>query len=66
VAKGSGTFTVNGAEQFYTVKQDILFDNTGEPLTFYYEKGSDYVSGDHEVRIFVDDYQIGSRTFSVK
>ncbi|WP_288369501.1 hypothetical protein [uncultured Algoriphagus sp.] len=66
VAKGSGTFTVNGAEQFYTVKQDVLFDNTGEPLTFYYEKGSDYVSGDHEVRIFVDDYQIGSRTFSVK
>ena len=66
VAKGSGTFTVDGVEQFYTVKQDVLFNNSGEPLTFYYEKGSDYTSGDHTIRIFVDNYQIGSSTFSVK
>ncbi|SFO77414.1 hypothetical protein SAMN04488519_11445 [Algoriphagus ornithinivorans] len=66
VAKGSGTFRVNGAEQFYTVKQDILFENSGETLTFFYEKGSDYTSGDHEVRIFVDNYLVGSKTFSVK
>lgn len=66
VAKGSGTFMVDGAELFYTVRQDIIFDNSGETLTFYYEKGSDYSSGDHEVRIFVDNYQVGSQTFSVK
>ncbi|TFV94630.1 hypothetical protein E4S40_11505 [Algoriphagus kandeliae] len=66
VAKGSGTFTVDGIEQFYTVKQDVLFNNSGEALTFYYEKGSDYASGDHTIRIFVDNYQIGSSTFSVK
>ncbi|NVK51199.1 MAG: hypothetical protein HWE09_15615 [Cyclobacteriaceae bacterium] len=66
VAKGSGTFTVDGVEQFYTVKQDVLFNNSGEALTFYYEKGSDYASGDHTIRIFVDDYQVGSTTFSVK
>ncbi|MDF2157441.1 hypothetical protein [Algoriphagus sp. CAU 1675] len=66
VAKGSGTFTVNGAEQFYTVKQDVIFDNLGETLTFFYEKGSEYSSGEHEVRIFVDNYQVGSQTFSVK
>ncbi|UZD22427.1 hypothetical protein PBT90_03160 [Algoriphagus halophytocola] len=66
VAKGSGTFMVEGVEEFYTVKQDIIFDNTEQELTFYYEKGSDYASGTHEVRIFVDDYQVGSKTFSVK
>lgn len=66
VAKGSGTFMVDGAELFYTVRQDIIFDNSGETLTFYYEKGSDYSSGDHEVRIFVDNYQVGTQTFSVK
>lgn len=66
VAKGSGTFMIDGAEQFYTVKQDIIFDNTEQVLTFYYEKGSDYASGNHEVRIFVDNYQIGKKTFSVK
>lgn len=66
VAKGSGTFMLDGNELFYTVKQDIIFDNSGETLTFFYEKGSDYTSGDHEIRIFVDDYQVGSQVFSVK
>lgn len=66
VAKGSGTFMMEGVEEFYTVRQDIIFDNTEQELTFYYEKGSDYNSGTHEVRIFVDNYQIGSKTFSVK
>jgi hypothetical protein len=66
VAKGSGTFMMDGAEQFYTVKQDVIFDNTEQELTFFYEKGSDYVSGTHQVRIFVDNYQVGSKTFTVK
>jgi len=40
VAKRSGTFYwLNGGEQFYTVKQDMIFDNSGQELTFYYEKG---------------------------
>jgi hypothetical protein len=66
VAKGSGTFIINGAELFYTAKQDIIFDNSEQQLTFYYEKGTDYATGIHEVRIFVDNYQIGSKTFTVK
>lgn len=66
VAKGSGTFMINGQEQFYTVKQDIIFDNTGQNLVFYYEKGSDYASGNHQIKIFVDNYQIGTKTFNVK
>jgi multidrug efflux pump subunit AcrA (membrane-fusion protein) len=66
VAKGSGTFMIDGVEQFYTVKQDIIFDNSQQELTFYYEKGSDYASGSHEVRIYVDNYQVGTKTFTVK
>jgi FtsZ-binding cell division protein ZapB len=66
VAKGSGTFMLDGNEQFYTVKQDIIFDNSEKGLTFYYEKGSDYVSGIHVVKIFSDNYQIGSKSFTVK
>jgi len=66
VAKGSGTFMMDGAEQFYTVKQDVIFDNTEQELTFFYEKGTDYVSGTHQVKIFVDNYEVGSRTFTVK
>ncbi len=66
VAKGSGTFMMKGAEQFYTVKQDVIFDNTEQELTFFYEKGSDYASGTHQVKIFVDNYEVGSKTFTVK
>lgn len=66
VAKGSGTFMLNGQEQFYTVRQDLIFDNTNQELIFYYEKGTDYVSGNHEVRVFIDNYPAGSKTFTVK
>ncbi|MDR7129165.1 FtsZ-binding cell division protein ZapB [Algoriphagus sp. 4150] len=66
VAKGSGTFMMDGAEQFYTVKQDVIFDNTEQELTFFYEKGSDYVSGTHQVKIYVDNYEVGSKAFTVK
>ena len=66
VAKGSGTFMINGQEQFYTVRQDLIFDNTNQELIFYYEKGSDYVSGDHQVKVFIDNYAAGSKSFTVK
>jgi hypothetical protein len=66
VAKGSGTFMINGRELFYTLKQDLIFDNTNQELIFYYEKGTDYTSGTHEVQIFIDNYPAGSKTFSVK
>jgi predicted nuclease with TOPRIM domain len=66
VAKGSGTFTIDGREEFYTVHQDINFNNTKQTLTYYYEKGSRYAPGTYEVRIFAEGHQIGNKTFEVK
>lgn len=66
IAKGSGTFMVNGEELFFTAKQDIIFDNSQQILTFYYEKGTEYSKGIHDIRVFIDDYQIGSTSFNVK
>lgn len=66
VAKGSGTFTLDGREEFYTAHQDLLFNNSNHQLTYYYEKGSKYTSGIYEVRIYADGYQIGNKTFEVK
>lgn len=66
VAKGSGTFLVEGKEQFYTSAQEILFDNTKQKLTFFYEKGSDYASGTYTVDIFTDGYKMGTMQFTVK
>ena len=66
VAKGSGTFIVEGKEEFYTAAQEILFDNTKQKLIFYYEKGSEYAEGNYQVEIFTDGYKIGTTPFTVK
>ncbi len=66
VAKGSGTFMLNGKEEFYTAAQELLFDNTRQKLTFLYEKGSEYASGDYTVDIFTDGYLMGQVQFTVK
>ncbi|MBL7850677.1 MAG: chromosome segregation protein SMC [Cyclobacteriaceae bacterium] len=66
VARGSGTFLVNNKEEFYTASQEILFDNTRQKLTFLYEKGSEFASGNYTVEIYAQDYLIGSAQFVVK
>lgn len=66
VAKGSGPFIVNGKEEFYTASQEILFDNTKQKLTYYYEKGSDYASGNYTIEIYTDGYKMGSAQFTVR
>jgi DNA repair exonuclease SbcCD ATPase subunit len=66
VAKGSGTFIVNGKEEFYTSAQEILFDNTKQKLSYLYEKGSDYAVGKYTVEIYTDSYKIGSGQFEIK
>lgn len=66
VARGSGTFLLNNKEEFYTSSQEILFDNTRQKLSFLYEKGSEYASGNYTVDIYTDGYLIGSGQFVVK
>lgn len=66
VAKGSGTFILNGKEEFYTASQEILFDNSRQNLSFTYDKGTDYASGNYSIEIFTDGYLMGSQQFSVK
>jgi len=66
VARGSGTFIFNGKEEFYTASQEILFDNTKQKLSFLYEKGSEYASGNYTLEVYTDDYKMGSGQFAVK
>lgn len=66
VARGSGTFMLNGKEEFYTATQEILFDNTHQKMTFLYEKGSEYASGNYRVEVLTDGYVMGTAQFSVK
>lgn len=66
VARGSGSFKVDGKEQFYTAMQEILFDNTKQELTFVYDKGSAFEKGDYKIIILSDTYEIGQTGFNVR
>lgn len=66
VASGSGTFVFEGRENFYTTKQDILFDRNSQSMVFLYNKGTDYVLGTHKVEVYTEDYLMGKGAFIVK
>lgn len=66
VARGSGSFKVDGKEQFYTAMQEILFDNTKQELSFVYDKGSTFDKGDYKIIILSDTYEIGQTSFNVR
>jgi len=66
VARGSGTFVLDGKETFYTAKQEILFDNSQQVVSFLYDKGSEYLPGRYVMEIFTDGYLMGSKSFRVK
>jgi len=66
VATGSGTFMLRGREEFYTAKQQILFDNTMQKLSFDYDKGSEWATGRYELEVYTEDYLMGEKAFMVK
>lgn len=66
VARGSGTFVLDGKETFYTAKQEILFDNSQQAVSFLYDKGSEYLPGRYVMEVYTDGYLMGSKSFRVK
>jgi len=66
IAKGSGTFTIDGREEFYTAKQDILYDNSLKKLIYLYEKGTDYPEGVYQIKIYSEGFNIGNKSFEIK
>jgi DNA repair exonuclease SbcCD ATPase subunit len=66
LATGSGTFDFDGKETFYTAKKEIVYDNSQQPVTFTYSKGSEYKRGQHTVEIYSGGYLIGKTNFTLK
>lgn len=66
VARGSGTFMHDEKEEFYTESKDILFDNTNQRISYLYDKGSEYKSGQYFVEIYTDGYLMGKESFIIK
>ncbi|MDO7876974.1 hypothetical protein Q5H93_19670 [Hymenobacter sp. ASUV-10] len=66
LSTGGGTFTVDGQESFYTQKQDVVFDNTKQPIQFTYAKGAEYKKGVHTVEVYEGGAMMGKTTFTLK
>jgi len=66
IARGAGSFKIDGKEEFYTALQEIVFDNSKQELSFVYDKGSEFESGDYKIIILADTYEIGQATFNVR
>jgi regulator of replication initiation timing len=63
---GGGTFTADGKDTYYTAKQEILFDNSRQQVSFVYSKGAPYKEGRHTVELYADGFKIGTGTFVIK
>lgn len=67
LASGGGSLkTANDETIFYTLKQNLLFDNTKQAMTFPYYKGNEWTAGSYEIQIYGDGYLIGKTKFDVK
>ena len=65
-AAGSGTFTINNAEKYFTAQKELLFDNTEQYIEFEYDKGSEFKKGQYEVTFYCAGEIIGKSTFIIK
>ena len=66
ISKGSGSFTFENRELFYTIKEEILVDRFEKKLSLEYEKNEDFNRGVHKVVLYTRNYIIGSSEFLVK
>ena len=66
LSTGGGTFTVDGQESFYTQKQDVVYDNSRQPVQFTYAKGAEYKKGVHTVELYEGGSLMGKTTFTLK
>lgn len=66
LSTGSGTFMLDGTETFYTAKRDIVYDNSGQAVSFIYSKGAEYKRGQHTVELYADGFLIGKSNFNLK
>jgi|GEM_PF-354673 len=64
--KGSGSFSYQGDESLYTLKEDFNFQNGNEEFTFYWDKMAAMAPGSYEVFLFCDDHIVGQQTLVLK
>jgi len=66
MATGSGTFQFGGKETVYTAKQAVTYDNSGQVVDMFYQRGAAYEKGKYTVELYSEGFRIGQGLFEVK
>lgn len=62
----SGKFEANGREIQYSVRKQILFDNSRQSVNFEFSRTGEFEAGRHTVEFYSEGYRIGYGTFEVR
>jgi len=66
ISKGSGSFTFEKREMFYTLKEEVLIDRNEKIVSVEYIKNEELKRGIYKVHLYTKNYKIGSGEFLVK
>ncbi|MBV20400.1 MAG: hypothetical protein CL870_04785 [Cytophagia bacterium] len=66
ISKGSGSFTFEKREMFYTLKEEVLIDRNEKKVRVEYIKNEELKRGKYKVHLYTKNYKIGSGEFFIK
>ena len=66
ISNGSGSFTFEKREMFFTIKEEVLIDKSEKKLSVEYLINDEFNKGTYLVKLFTDEYKIGSGEFLIK
>ena len=66
ISKGSGSFTFDKRELFYSIKDEILIDKSEMTYNLEYVKSEELNKGEYQVILYTNNYEIGRSEFIIK
>lgn len=66
ISNGSGSFTFEKREMFFTMKEEVLIDKSEKKLSVEYLINDEFNKGTYLVKLYTDEYKIGSGEFLIK
>ena len=66
ISNGSGSFTFEKREMFFTIKEEVLIDKSEKKLSIEYLINDEFNKGTYSVKLYTDEYKIGSGEFLIK
>ena len=66
ISNGSGSFTFEKREMFFTIKEEVLIDKSEKKLSVEYLINDEFNKGTYLVKLFTEEYKIGSGEFLIK